>query len=170
MAKSDANILFINYGRVYFSRYLYYMGRIRALQLQYTEAANFFQLSLRKAPQDSAIGFKQNVNKWVVVISLLRGEIPERGIFRMSIHRATLAPYLQLTHGKFLSFLGFERVASIPHCSGSIGRHRLLQQSSREILRHIRGGRDAHAYCSSAPKRDSNGNSPNLARLLAYSD
>jgi len=80
------------------ARYLYYMGRIRALQLQYSDAAQFFQLSLRKAPQDSAIGFKQNVHKWVVVISLLRGEIPERAIFRASIHRITLAPYLQLTH------------------------------------------------------------------------
>ncbi|KAI6178279.1 26S proteasome non-ATPase regulatory subunit 3 [Aphelenchoides besseyi] len=80
------------------ARYLYYMGRIRALQLQYVDAAQYFQLSLRKAPQDSAIGFKQNVYKWVVVISLLRGEIPERAIFRTSIHRVTLAPYLQLTH------------------------------------------------------------------------
>ncbi|KAI6182022.1 Proteasome component region PCI and 26S proteasome regulatory subunit domain containing protein [Aphelenchoides fujianensis] len=64
------------------ARYLYYMGRIRALQLQRL--------------QDSAIGFKQNVHKWVVVISLLRGEIPERAIFRTSIYRATLGPYLQL--------------------------------------------------------------------------
>lgn len=89
------------------ARYLYYMGRIRALQLQYPEAAQFFQLSLRKAPQDSAIGFKQNVHKWVVVISLLRGEIPERGIFRMSIHRATLAPYLQLTHAVRLGDIAY---------------------------------------------------------------
>jgi 26S proteasome regulatory subunit N3 len=87
------------------ARYLYYMGRIRALQLQYGDAAQYFQLSLRKAPQDSAIGFKQNINKWVVVISLLRGEIPERAIFRASIHRVTLAPYLQLTHGSFLKLI-----------------------------------------------------------------
>ncbi|CAD5206940.1 unnamed protein product [Bursaphelenchus okinawaensis] len=80
------------------ARYLYYWGRIRALQLQYVEAADLFQLSLRKSPQDSAVGFKQNVHKWVVVISLLRGEIPERAIFRVPIHRVTLQPYLQLTH------------------------------------------------------------------------
>lgn len=83
------------------ARFFYYVGRIRALQLQYAEAAQFFQQSLQKAPQDSAIGFKQNVQKWIVVMSLLRGEIPERAIFRASIHRVTLLPYLHLTHGKF---------------------------------------------------------------------
>ncbi|KAI6183118.1 26S proteasome non-ATPase regulatory subunit 3 [Aphelenchoides bicaudatus] len=81
------------------ARFFYYVGRIRALQLQYAEAAQFFQQSLQKAPQDSAIGFKQNVQKWIVVMSLLRGEIPERSIFRATVHRVTLLPYLNLTHG-----------------------------------------------------------------------
>lgn len=85
------------------ARFFYYVGRIRALQLEYAEAAQFFQQSLQKAPQDSAIGFKQNVQKWIVVMSLLRGEIPERSIFRAPIHRVTLSSYLQLTHGKLLN-------------------------------------------------------------------
>lgn len=84
------------------ARFFYYVGRIRALQLEYVDASEYFQLSLQKAPQDSAIGFKQNVYKWIVVMSLLRGEIPERSIFRATIHRVTLQPYLQLTHGKYL--------------------------------------------------------------------
>lgn len=79
------------------ARFLYYQGRIKAMQLDYTAAAGYFQQAIRKAPQDSAIGFKQNVQKWVVVISLLQGEIPERSIFRLPIHRKTLAPYLELT-------------------------------------------------------------------------
>jgi 26S proteasome regulatory subunit N3 len=61
----------------------------------YVEASEYFQLGLQKAPQDSAIGFKQNVYKWIVVMSLLRGEIPERSIFRVA-----LEPYLQLTNGE----------------------------------------------------------------------
>lgn len=82
------------------ARFFYYVGRIRALKLEYVDASEYFQWSLQKAPQDSAIGFKQNVYKWIVVMSLLRGEIPERSIFRAKIHRVTLQPYLQLTHGE----------------------------------------------------------------------
>ncbi|VDK65567.1 unnamed protein product [Onchocerca ochengi] len=79
------------------ARFLYYQGRIKAMQLDYTAAAGYFMQAIRKAPQDAAIGFKQNVQKWIVVISLLQGEIPERSVFRMPIHRKTLAPYLELT-------------------------------------------------------------------------
>ncbi|VDM97059.1 unnamed protein product [Thelazia callipaeda] len=79
------------------ARFLYYQGRIKAMQLDYTAAAGYFMQAIRKAPQDAAIGFKQNVQKWIVVISLLQGEIPERSVFRLPIHRKTLTPYLELT-------------------------------------------------------------------------
>ncbi|EJW82204.1 26S proteasome non-ATPase regulatory subunit 3 [Wuchereria bancrofti] len=79
------------------ARFLYYQGRIKAMQLDYTAAAGYFMQAIRKAPQDAAIGFKQNVQKWIVVISLLQGEIPERSVFRVPIYRKTLAPYLELT-------------------------------------------------------------------------
>ncbi|KAJ1349602.1 26S proteasome non-ATPase regulatory subunit [Parelaphostrongylus tenuis] len=79
------------------ARYLYYQGRIKALQLDYTAAAGYFLQAMRKAPQEAAIGFKQNVQKWVVVIGLLQGEIPERSIFRQPIYRKCLQPYLELT-------------------------------------------------------------------------
>ncbi|VDD91368.1 unnamed protein product [Enterobius vermicularis] len=93
------------------ARFLYYQGRIKAMQLDYTAAAGYFQQAIRKAPQDSAIGFKQNVQKWVVVISLLQGEIPERTIFRQPIHRRTLAPYLELTQAVRLGdLLKFNKV------------------------------------------------------------
>uniref|UniRef100_A0A0N5AIS5 PCI domain-containing protein n=1 Tax=Syphacia muris TaxID=451379 RepID=A0A0N5AIS5_9BILA len=93
------------------ARFLYYQGRIKAMQLDYTAAAGYFQQAMRKAPQDSAIGFKQNVQKWVVVISLLQGEIPERSIFRQPIHRRTLAPYLELTQAVRLGdLLKFNKV------------------------------------------------------------
>lgn len=35
------------------------------------------------------------------MISLLQGEIPERSVFRVPIHRKTLSPYLELTQGDF---------------------------------------------------------------------
>ncbi|WKX99978.1 hypothetical protein Q1695_014672 [Nippostrongylus brasiliensis] len=79
------------------ARFLYYQGRIKALQLDYTAAAGYFLQAMRKAPQEAAIGFKQNVQKWVVVIGLLQGEIPERSIFRQPIYRKCLQPYLELT-------------------------------------------------------------------------
>jgi 26S proteasome regulatory subunit N3 len=67
--------------------------------MNYTEAANLFSTALRKAPQDSAIGFKQEVNKWVVAVRLLQGEVPERSIFYTSYLRVTLAPYFAITKG-----------------------------------------------------------------------
>ncbi|KAK5976163.1 Proteasome regulatory subunit [Trichostrongylus colubriformis] len=79
------------------ARFLYYQGRIKALQLDYTAAAGYFLQAMRKAPQEAAIGFKQNVQKWVIVIGLLQGEIPERSIFRQPIYRKCLHPYLELT-------------------------------------------------------------------------
>uniref|UniRef100_A0A8R1I243 PCI domain-containing protein n=1 Tax=Caenorhabditis japonica TaxID=281687 RepID=A0A8R1I243_CAEJA len=80
------------------ARYMYYQGRIKALQLDYNSAAGYFLQAQRKAPQEGAIGFKQTVQKWVVVIGLLQGEIPERNVFRQPIYRKCLAQYLDLTH------------------------------------------------------------------------
>ncbi|KAK0406575.1 hypothetical protein QR680_018661 [Steinernema hermaphroditum] len=95
------------------ARYFYYQGRIKAMQLDYTAAAGYFMQALRKAPQDAAIGFKQNVQKWIVVISLLQGEIPERSIFRVPIYRKPLLAYLELTQAVRLGDLGlFEQVLS----------------------------------------------------------
>ena len=83
------------------ARFLYYQGRIKAVELDYNAASKLFQLALRKAPTDGAIGFKQNVNKWIVVIQLLQGLIPERSLFRVAAYKKPLAPYLELTHGMF---------------------------------------------------------------------
>jgi 26S proteasome regulatory subunit N3 len=80
------------------ARFLYYQGRIKAVELDYNGAATFFQQALRKAPSDAAVGFKQNVHKWVIVIQLLLGLIPERSVFRVAAYKKPLAPYLELTH------------------------------------------------------------------------
>lgn len=62
---------------------------------------NFLYLlkALRKAPQHSAVGFKQTVQKLLVTVELLLGDIPERSIFHQAHLKRSLAPYFQLTQG-----------------------------------------------------------------------
>ena len=79
------------------ARYLYYLGRIRAIQLSYSEAHAHLTAATRKAPSSSvAAGFYQSAMKLLVVVELLMGDIPDRAIFRQPKLEATLAPYLKL--------------------------------------------------------------------------
>ncbi|EFA81043.1 26S proteasome regulatory subunit S3 [Heterostelium album PN500] len=80
-----------------YARYLYYLGRIKAIQLEYGEAYNFLNQAIRKAPQNSAIGFKRSVNKLLCIVQLLMGEIPERNIFSQKILKGAMKPYYHLT-------------------------------------------------------------------------
>ncbi|KAK8772410.1 regulatory particle non-ATPase 3 [Amblyomma americanum] len=79
------------------ARYQYYLGRIRAIQLDYSEARRHLLQAIRKAPQHAALGFKQTVHKLATTVDLLLGDIPDRSIFRQPPLRRTLAPYFQLT-------------------------------------------------------------------------
>lgn len=80
-----------------FCRYLYYMGRIQAVQLEYSEAYQRLMMAARKAPQGYAGGFTRMVYKLVVIVQLLMGEIPERSLFNQPDLRVALQPYLSLT-------------------------------------------------------------------------
>ena len=44
------------------ARYLFYNGRIKAIQLEYSEAHKNLVQAIRKAPQNEAVGFKQIVS------------------------------------------------------------------------------------------------------------
>ncbi|CAG9854367.1 unnamed protein product [Phyllotreta striolata] len=79
------------------ARFLYYLGRIKAARLEYSVAHKHLIQAMRKAPQNTAIGFRQTVQKLTVVVELLLGDIPERQIFRQASMRHSLAPYFQLT-------------------------------------------------------------------------
>uniref|UniRef100_A0A336K9E6 CSON005750 protein n=1 Tax=Culicoides sonorensis TaxID=179676 RepID=A0A336K9E6_CULSO len=79
------------------ARFLYYLGRIKAAKLEYSVAHKHLIQALRKAPQQAAIGFRQTVQKLIIVVELLLGDIPERQIFRQASLRRSLAPYFQLT-------------------------------------------------------------------------
>ena len=79
------------------ARYLYYLGRIRAIQLSYTEAHEHLIGATRKSPTSyKASGFYQLSTKLLIVVELLMGDIPDRAIFRQPSLEKALQPYLQL--------------------------------------------------------------------------
>jgi 26S proteasome regulatory subunit N3 len=88
-----------------FVRYLYYVGKIQAVQLEYTEAYTKLMQSIRKAPQNTAVGFRRTVYKLAIIVQLLMGEVPERNVFNQDDLRKALAPYLQLTNVRGTSVL-----------------------------------------------------------------
>jgi len=92
-----------------FVRYLYYVGKIQAVQLEYTEAYTKLSQSIRKAPQNTAFGFRRTVHKLSIIVQLLMGEVPERSVFNQDELRTALAPYLQLTN---------VRASSLDGCGG----------------------------------------------------
>ncbi|KAL8788457.1 MAG: hypothetical protein Q9213_001680 [Squamulea squamosa] len=92
------------------ARYLYYLGRIRAIQLSYTEAHEHLAGATRKSPSTpSAGGFYQAASKLLVVVELLMGDIPDRAIFRQGSLEHAMQPYLSLVQavriGKIDGFL-----------------------------------------------------------------
>ncbi|KAI8944884.1 putative proteasome regulatory particle subunit [Xylaria longipes] len=79
------------------ARFLYYLGRIRAIQLRYTEAHEHLTAATRKSPASNcALGFAQTATKLLLVVELLMGDIPERATFRASNMEQALWPYFLL--------------------------------------------------------------------------
>ncbi|KAG7293749.1 hypothetical protein NEMBOFW57_003806 [Staphylotrichum longicolle] len=79
------------------ARFLYYLGRTRAIQLRYTEAHEHLTAATRKAPSSAcALGFSQTATKLLLVVELLMGDIPDRSTFRQPSMEAALHPYFLL--------------------------------------------------------------------------
>ncbi|KAI9837810.1 MAG: hypothetical protein M1819_006744 [Sarea resinae] len=79
------------------ARYLYYLGRIRAIQLSYTEAHDHLVGATRKSPSSAtAAGFYQASNKLLIIVELLMGDIPDRALFRQPSLEHALQPYFLL--------------------------------------------------------------------------
>ena len=97
-------------------RYLYYLGRIRAIQLEYSEAKECLTQAHRKAPA-LAKGFTLELVKWITVVRLLLGEIPEKKDLTEggAWQRAALKPYLDLTQAVRLGDLEKFRVVMEKH-------------------------------------------------------
>lgn len=84
-------------GNPQLARYLYYLGRLRAIQLNYSEAHTHLLHAIRRAPSETtAPGFIQTVYKFFIVVELLMGDIPDRSLFRRPLLRQSLASYFQL--------------------------------------------------------------------------
>ncbi|KAH9833330.1 diphenol oxidase-A2 [Rhodofomes roseus] len=84
-------------GNPQFARYHYYLGRIKAVQLNYTAAHTNLQQAIRRAPPaKTAPGFYQAVHKLSVVVDLLMGEIPERSLFRHPVLEKALSGYFEI--------------------------------------------------------------------------
>jgi len=79
-----------------YCRYLYYLGRIRAVQLEYTGAKDCLVQASRKAP-GFALGFRVEVHKWMTLVRLLLGDIPERSSFTHKGMAKPLLPYFEIT-------------------------------------------------------------------------
>ena len=82
------------------ARYLYYVGRIKAVKLEYVDACHVLVNALSKAPE-TAIGFKQTVKKLIIIVELLLGKIPDRAQFNEVKMRRSLTPYFHLTKAVF---------------------------------------------------------------------
>ncbi|KAL7637683.1 UNVERIFIED_CONTAM: hypothetical protein RMT77_011292 [Armadillidium vulgare] len=112
------------------ARYHYYMGRIKGVQLEYSEAHKHLIQALRKAPQQTAVGFRQAVQKLAVVVELLLGDIPERQIFRQAIMRRALAPYLELTQAV--------RLGNLQHFTSVLEQHKTKFQEDHTFMLILR--------------------------------
>eukprot|EP00462_Mataza_sp_D1_P004635 CAMPEP_0175102446 /NCGR_PEP_ID=MMETSP0086_2-20121207/8451_1 /TAXON_ID=136419 /ORGANISM="Unknown Unknown, Strain D1" /LENGTH=625 /DNA_ID=CAMNT_0016377277 /DNA_START=29 /DNA_END=1906 /DNA_ORIENTATION=- len=96
-----------------FSRYLYYVGQINSIQLNYSEAYANLNQAIRKAPQNTALGFRIKATKLMVIVQLLIGEVPERSLFRQVSLKDSLQPYFELTQAvRVGNPLQFEQVSA----------------------------------------------------------
>ncbi|KAK7208478.1 proteasome regulatory particle subunit [Myxozyma melibiosi] len=99
------------------ARYLYYVGRINAIQLNYSAANESLIGAIRKAPQTKyAAGFLQAAQKLKVIIELLMGDIPERSLFREPMYKNALLPYMDLVQAV--------RIGDVPQFSQTIEKYR----------------------------------------------
>ncbi|KAF8345308.1 PCI domain-containing protein [Amanita rubescens] len=84
-------------GNPQLARYHYYLGRIKAVQLNYSDAHSNLQQAIRRAPPPkTAPGFYQAVHKFFVVVELLMGDIPERSLFRHAVLDKALGAYFEI--------------------------------------------------------------------------
>ena len=96
------------------ARYLYYLGRIRAIQLSYTEAHEHLTGATRKSPTTAvAAGLYQASTKLLVIVELLMGDIPDRALFRQPTLEYALEPYFKLVQSVRVGDLqGFLRIVN----------------------------------------------------------
>ena len=130
------------------ARFHFYRAQVLAHRQDYAAATDDLSQALRKAPTGQASrNFVLLATKFSIVVTLLRGSIPERSVF--DLHPRALQPYLQLTQAVRLGDLArFNEVLSsfsgnwtrdgtadlVPHLHGSVLRVG-LSRLARSYLR-----------------------------------
>ena len=121
------------------ARWAYYVGRIRAIQLNYTEAHQRLQQAIRRAPESHvAPGFLQAVQKLAIVVELLMGEIPERATFREPVLRKALVPYLHIVQAVRVGDIGGFNRALAEHSAATFkpdGTHTLITRLRHNVIK-----------------------------------
>mmetsp|Transcript_11376 Transcript_11376/g.25078 ORF Transcript_11376/g.25078 Transcript_11376/m.25078 type:complete len:500 (+) Transcript_11376:116-1615(+) len=81
-----------------YARYLFYIGQIKAVKLEYSDSHSKLMQAIRKSPQSSgvALGFKLAATKLAIVVELLMGGIPDRATFMQQELKQQLRPYYAL--------------------------------------------------------------------------
>ena len=148
-------------------------GRIRAVQLNYTEAHDQLQQAIRRAPPPiTAPGFYQTVHKFFVVVELLMGEIPDRQTFRHPVLERALQPYSEIVQGTLLSsvFVPASMILTDPITRSSRARRLPLPipNNTRPAFRAIFLRGDSDAYIASPTKCHQNWYPEALPGLLTY--
>ncbi|OAX39807.1 PCI-domain-containing protein [Rhizopogon vinicolor AM-OR11-026] len=99
-----------------YARYHYFLGRIKAVQLNYTAAHTNLQQAIRRAPTaKTAPGFYQAVHKLFVIVELLMGDIPDRGLFRH--------PVLEKALGAYFDIVKAVRTGSLSEFQSTLNKH-----------------------------------------------
>lgn len=79
------------------ARYYYYLARISAIQLHYSDSFEQVTAAIRKAPQTiMATGFVQQATKLSIVVELLMGVIPDPQTFKQPKFEKSLTPYFEV--------------------------------------------------------------------------
>jgi len=119
------------------ARYLYYTGRIKAYQLEYTEAHRCLLQAQRKAPANKGLGFRITVHKLSAIVQLLLGEIPERHVFREPSSRVPMLPYLKLVQAVRLGDLSAFRKTMEAHAKLFVAdtNHTLIVRLRQNVIR-----------------------------------
>jgi len=122
---------------VTYTRYLYYQGRIKSIQLDYADAYSSLLGAMRKAPQHSAKGFRLAVTKLVVIVQCLIGEIPERSLFRQPGLKTQLVPYLDLVKAVRIGDLNafHEVIAKYGNTFHSDKTYTLIQRLRHNVIK-----------------------------------
>jgi 26S proteasome regulatory subunit N3 len=83
------------------ARYMYYLGRIKAIQLEYTESHQCVLQAVRKAPQNNVTaGFQQEVMLYLAqALSIEQGRLPSRPCYPIAafVSPLTSPPFLSLS-------------------------------------------------------------------------